>query len=134
MSRLSGKVALVTGAGQGIGRAIAETFAAEGARVIALDLDAARIEQTVQEIDSGVGTVEAFVADISRRDDVQRAVQRCVERFGSLDVLAANAGISSYTPFLEVEDADWQRVLDVNLTGTFYCMQEAARVMAPQRK
>src|SRR5262249_17317092 len=133
MSRLSGKVALVTGAGQGIGRAIAETFAAEGARVLALDMDAARIEQTVQEIDGGREPVEAFVAGISRREDGPRAMQRCVERFGNLDILAANAGISRFTPFLEVEDTEWQHVLNVNLTGTFYCMQEAARVMAPRR-
>jgi NAD(P)-dependent dehydrogenase (short-subunit alcohol dehydrogenase family) len=134
MSRLSGKVALITGAAQGIGRATAETFAAEGARVLALDLQVDRIEQTVREIAGQGGTVEAVVADISGREDVCRAVQRCVERFGGLDVLVANAGIAKVAPFLEVDDANWQRVLDVNLTGTFYCMQEAARIMAPQRK
>jgi NAD(P)-dependent dehydrogenase (short-subunit alcohol dehydrogenase family) len=134
MSRLSGKVALITGAAQGIGRATAKTFAAEGARVLALDLQADRIEQTVREIAGQGGTVEAVVADISRREDVCRVVQRCVERFGGLDVLVANAGIAKVAPFLEVDDAIWQRVLDVNLTGTFYCMQEAARIMAPQRK
>src|SRR5690349_3586078 len=120
MGRLAGKVALVTGAGQGIGRAIAETFAAEGAYVLAFDLDAARIERTAQEIDGGKGMVKAFVGDIARREDVQNAVQRCVARFGGLDILAANAGINCFKPFLEIEDPDWQRVVDVNLTGTFY--------------
>ena len=134
MNRLSGKVALITGAAQGIGRATAETFAAEGARVLALDLQANRIADTVREITGQGGTAEAVVADISRRDDVRRAVQRCVERFGGLDVLVANAGIGSVAPFLDVDDASWQRVLNVNLTGTFYCIQEAARIMAPQRQ
>jgi NAD(P)-dependent dehydrogenase (short-subunit alcohol dehydrogenase family) len=134
MGRLSGKIALVTGAAQGIGRAIAETFAGEGACVLALDLQADRIEQTVHEIADQGGTVEAVVADISRRQDVRHAVQRCVERFGGLNVLVANAGIGRVAPFLEEDDANWQRVLNVNLTGTFYCMQEAARIMAPQRQ
>jgi NAD(P)-dependent dehydrogenase (short-subunit alcohol dehydrogenase family) len=134
MSRLAGKVALVTGAAQGIGRASAETLAAEGARVVALDLQGDRIEHTVRAIAGQGGTAEAFVADIARREDVRRAVERCIERFGALDILVANAGIATIAPFLEMDDASWQRVLNVNLTGTFYCMQEAARVMAPARK
>jgi NAD(P)-dependent dehydrogenase (short-subunit alcohol dehydrogenase family) len=134
MSRLSGKVALVTGAAQGIGWAIVETFAAEGARVLALDVQADRIEQIGRAIAGQGGMVEADVGDISRREDVRRAVDRCVERFGALDVLVANAGIVRISPFLELDDASWQHVLNVNLTGTFYCMQEAARIMAPARK
>jgi 3-oxoacyl-[acyl-carrier protein] reductase len=134
MSRLSGKVALVTGAAQGIGRAIVETFAAEGARVLALDVQADRIEQAARAIAGQGGMVEADVGDISRREDVRRVVDRCVERFGALDVLVANAGIVRISPFLELDDASWQRVLNVNLNGTFYCMQEAARIMAPARK
>jgi NAD(P)-dependent dehydrogenase (short-subunit alcohol dehydrogenase family) len=134
MSRLAGKVALVTGAAQGIGRAIAETFAAEGAKVLALDAQAARVEQVAQELAARGATVEPFVADVSRRDDVRRAVQHCVDGWGSLDILDANAGIAGSAPFLDLEDTDWQRVLDVNLTGTFYCLQEAARVMAPKRQ
>lgn len=130
MSRLAGKVALVTGAGQGIGRAIAEAFAAEGARVLALDARAERVEQAAREIPGGA--VEPFTADVSRRAEVRRAVEHCVERFGGLDILVANAGIAGSAPFMELEDTDWDRVLAVNLTGTFYCLQEAARVMAPR--
>jgi NAD(P)-dependent dehydrogenase (short-subunit alcohol dehydrogenase family) len=130
MSRFSGKVALVTGSGQGIGRATAERFVAEGAKVCALDGDASRLDETVRALASGGGDVEGITGDISRRKDVRSAVQRCVERFGGLDVLVANAGITSVQPLLEIDDASWQRVLDVNLTGTFLCTQEAARVMA----
>ena len=130
MSRFTGKVVLVTGSGQGIGRATAERFAAEGAKVCALDWDTARVEETVRELASGGGTVEGITGDISRRQDVRRAVQHCFERFDGLDVLVANAGITSVQPLLDIDDASWQRVLDVNLTGTFLCTQEAARVMA----
>jgi NAD(P)-dependent dehydrogenase (short-subunit alcohol dehydrogenase family) len=130
MSRFSGKVVMVTGAGQGIGRAAAERFVAEGAKVCALDRDAARVEETVQALASGGGAVEGITGDISRRPDVYRAVQHCVDRFGGLDVLVANAGITGVRPLLDIDDASWQRILDVNLTGTFLCTQEAARVMA----
>ena len=130
MSRFSGKVVLVTGAGQGIGRATAERFVAEGATVCALDWDAARVEETVRALASGGGTVEGITGDISRRQDVRRAVQHCFERFDGLDVLVANAGITGVQPLLDIDDASWQRILDVNLTGTFLCTQEAARVMA----
>src|SRR5262245_35096256 len=89
----SGKVALVTGSGQGIGRATVERLVAEGARVCALDWDAARVDDTVKALGSGRGTIEGITGDISRRQDVRRAVQRCVERFDGLDILVANAGI-----------------------------------------
>ena len=132
MNRLVGKVALVTGAGQGIGRAITRAFAEEGARVLALDLLLDRAEAVAGETHSG-GEVAPFAGDVSSRDDVRAAVQHCVERFGGLDVLVANAGIAGSVPFLELDDSTWRRVLEVNLTGTFYCLQEAARVMAPRR-
>ncbi len=135
MNRLDGKVALVTGAARGIGRAVAELFAAEGAHVFALDVQAPAIESTARAINRSAGDmVEAYAADIARRQDVRGAVRRCVDKFGGLDILVANAGISGVAPFLDVDDDHWQRVLNVNLTGTFYCMQEAARVMAQKRK
>jgi NAD(P)-dependent dehydrogenase (short-subunit alcohol dehydrogenase family) len=107
MSRFAGKVALVTGAGEGIGRAIAEAFVAEGARVLALDAQEARVKQAARELAGRGGSVEPFVADVSRRADVRKAVLRCVERFGGPDLLVANAGISGSAPFLELDDSRW---------------------------
>jgi 3-oxoacyl-[acyl-carrier protein] reductase len=132
--RLSGKVALVTGAGNGIGQAIAERFAAEGASVVALDLEAESVASAVERINANGGHAEAVAGDIAKRDDVARAASRCVERFGGLDILAANAGIADAQPLLEIDERSWRRIIDVNLTGTFFCIQEAARVMIPARK
>ena len=129
--RLTGKVALVTGAAQGIGRAIAERFVAEGARVLLFDIDGALAEQAAAELGADGAEVAAIGGDVARREDVRRAVARCVERFGGLDVLAANAGIADVQPITEIGEESWRRIIDVNLTGTFFCIQEAARVMVP---
>jgi 3-oxoacyl-[acyl-carrier protein] reductase len=132
--RLSGKVALVTGAGNGIGQAIAERFANEGATVVALDLESDAVGGVIAGIKDLGGQGEAVTGDISQRADVARAVRTCVDQFGGLDILAANAGIADAQPLLEIEERSWRRIIDVNLTGTFFCIQEAARVMIPARK
>ena len=129
--RFAGKVALVTGAAQGIGRAIAERFAGEGASVLLLDVEGDVVKQTAAELRAAGGVAEAVQGDISIRDDVRRAVARCQERFGRVDILAANAGIADAQPFEEIADVSWRRIIDVNLTGTFFCLQEAARAMIP---
>jgi NAD(P)-dependent dehydrogenase (short-subunit alcohol dehydrogenase family) len=134
MTGLNGRVALVTGAANGIGQAVARRLVAEGMRVLALDLEAATVTAAAAELAQDGGEVEPLAGDISRRDDVVRAVGRCVERFGGLDLLVANAGIADAQPFLEIGEASWRRIIDVNLTGTFFCIQEAARVMVPARK
>ncbi len=129
--RFAGKAALVTGAAQGIGRAIAERFAGEGASVFLLDIDADLAGQTAAELVANGGVAEAIGGDIAQREDVRNAVKRCLDRFGRLDILAANAGIADAQPFMETSEASWRRIIDVNLTGTFFCIQEAARAMIP---
>jgi NAD(P)-dependent dehydrogenase (short-subunit alcohol dehydrogenase family) len=132
MSRFAGQVALVTGAARGIGRAVAARLVAEGARVFAVDLEAEVVQRTAAELSAGGGTVEAIAGDVASREDVRRMVQTCIDRAGRLDLLVSNAGIADVQPLLEIDDRSWQRILDVNLTGTFLCTQEAARVMAPR--
>jgi NAD(P)-dependent dehydrogenase (short-subunit alcohol dehydrogenase family) len=129
MNRYGGKVVLVTGAGQGIGRAVAQLFAGQGANVSVLDRDAARVAETVQALNGNGRKAVGSTGDISRRKDVTRAVQRTLEYFGRLDVLIANAGVTDVQPLLEIDDTRWRHVIDVNLTGTFFCIQEAARAM-----
>ena len=130
MNRFAGKVALVTGAAQGIGRTIAERFAAEGAAVVIFDINGDEAARTAHALSAQGQTVEAVGGDVAVRDDVRCAVGVCVERFGQLDVLVAHAGIADFQPLLEIDEQSWRRILDVNLTGVFLCTQEAGRVMA----
>ena len=131
MTRFDGKVALVTGAAHGIGRAVVESLLAEGARVVAADVEEGALKATVAELAAG-DRLRAVAGDISRRDDVYRMVTECVDVFGHLDVLVANAAVTDAQPLLDITDSRWRRVLDVNVTGTFLCIQEAARAMEPQ--
>ena len=126
--RLQGASALVTGAAQGIGRAIAERFLDEGASVVLADVDGALVERTAAEL-AGRGAAIAVEADVARREDVRRAVELAVSRHGGLDVVAAHAGIAPGAAFLEIGDDQWRRVLDVNVGGAFLCIQEGARAM-----
>jgi NAD(P)-dependent dehydrogenase (short-subunit alcohol dehydrogenase family) len=114
-----------------MGRAIAERLVQEGASVVVFDVDAALAEETAAEL--GERAV-AVGGDVSRREDVRQGVATCVERFGGIDVLVAQAGIGDLRPLLDIDDAAWDRMLGVNLTGVFYSVQEAAREMVARRR
>ena len=127
--RFTNKVAIVTGAGQGIGRAIACSLAGEGASVVAADVCGAAAETCACEIISGGGTAIAYEVDVSDPRQVEGMVAAATDKFGHIDVLVNNAGIGHAKPVLSITLAEWNRVLAVNLTGQFLCAQAVARVM-----
>jgi 3-oxoacyl-[acyl-carrier protein] reductase len=128
---LEGKSAIVTGAGRGIGKAIARKFLQEGARVLICDLDPERLEAARDEL-AAYGTVHSEVVNVTSREEVERLVGRAKEEFGRIDILANNAGISRFEPFLEITDKNWNDTLAINLTGVFLCSQVAAGEMKGQ--
>ena len=131
--KLAGKVALVTGAAQGIGLACAVALAREGAKVLLTDVNAQAGESALREL-AGSGAEAAFApCDVSRKADVDRAVAEVVAKFGRLDIAIANAGIVHAAEFLDLEEADFDRVLAVNLKGVFLVGQAAARQMVKQK-
>ncbi|MEI9932568.1 MAG: SDR family NAD(P)-dependent oxidoreductase [Rhizomicrobium sp.] len=134
MKRLEGRVALITGAASGIGRASAILFAQEGATVVAVDR-AEEVEETAAIIRKEGGTALALTADASSEADIAAAVDRAVSEYGRLDALYANAGVSGgFRNFLELSAQDWMDVLSVNLIGVYLAIKHAARVMVPNGK
>lgn len=128
-----GRVVLVTGGGRGIGKAIALRFARQGADVAIFDVDAKTAKETALEIEGLGRKGSSHTVDVSNHAAVNAAVSEVANQFGRIDVVINNAGVEKRGHFLEITPEDWQRQLDVNLTGTFYCTQAAAREMAERR-
>jgi len=131
MNRLDGKVALVTGAGSGIGKTIAHAIASAGARVGVLDIEPEWANLAKTEIEQEGGEALAICADVSRKDQVFTGVQACADRWGQLDILVNNAAIMGdrEVPLVEVEESDWDRVIAVNLKGPLLCIQAVAPLL-----
>jgi len=131
--RSAGRRALVTGAGRGIGRAIALELAARGGSVAVNDLSAERAGAVAREIARRGGRSLAVPADVRRRGEVQQMVCAVLEEWEGLDILVNNAGISRIVPFLEMSEETWDDILDTNLKGAYLCAQEVLRTMVAQR-
>ena len=124
--RLAGKTALITGAARGIGRAFAEAYVKEGARVAIADIDIARARLTASEIGPAAVAVEL---DVTRQDSIDRAVADTVAALGRIDILVNNAAIFTAAPLVEIERRDYDRVFSINVAGTLFMMQAVARHM-----
>lgn len=126
---LEGRVALVTGAGQGMGRAVAEALATRGAKLAVNDIDGAKAQATARALCTAGHEAMAYPADVVRADDVRAMVDNVVQRFGAIHILVNNAGVLRPTKVLEITESEWDWVIDVNLKGTFLCSQAAVPMM-----
>jgi 2-hydroxycyclohexanecarboxyl-CoA dehydrogenase len=130
MGRLQGRVAIVTGAGRGIGRAIAEKLAAEGAVLVAADIDEAAAKQTADDLG---GDATGVRADVTSRESVAAMADEATARFGRIDVLVNNAGWDVAGPFVDSDPADWDRIIAINLYGVLHACHAVLPVMAAQK-
>jgi 3-oxoacyl-[acyl-carrier protein] reductase len=130
---LAGKVAIVTGGTRGIGLAIARLLAEDGASVVVSGRDAARLEAAVKELESLGAPAMAVAADAAKREDADRLVEATRERFGRVDVLVNNAGITRDQLLVRMKDDDWDQVLDTNLRGVFLMTRAVGKVMMRQK-
>ena len=127
-----GKVVLITGAGRGIGREIALAFGAQGAIIAANDITPINLDETIAQLEAAGAVAKDFVTDISKKMPVQAMVAQVLDQWERIDILVNNAGVEPHAPLLELDAWDWQRTLDVNLSGAFYTTQSVGRVMREQ--
>jgi NAD(P)-dependent dehydrogenase (short-subunit alcohol dehydrogenase family) len=130
---LQDKVAIVTGAARGIGRAIALRFAHEGARVVVNDLNLSRAQEVVKEIKDAGSDATAVKGDVSVNRVAESLASAAVRKFGRIDILVNNAGYLKIAPVIKMKEEDWDRTFDVNVKGTFLCSRAVARYMVRQR-
>jgi NAD(P)-dependent dehydrogenase (short-subunit alcohol dehydrogenase family) len=129
---IEGQVAFVTGGGRGIGKVFCKTLAEAGADVAVVDIDLETARQTAREIEEIGRAALAIKADVTKSDEVDRAVEETVERFGRIDILVNNAGICIHENAESMTDEQWNAVMDVNLKGVFYCSRAVGKVMIKQ--
>ena len=130
--QLTDKVAIITGGGRGIGRAIAIAYAAEGARVVIAARSSAQLDEVATEITAQGGEVLAVPTDMRSRAEVENLVQKTVDHFGGVDILVNNAGINPRGPFLDATDEEWEQGWQINVMGVVYCCRAALPVMKQQ--
>jgi NAD(P)-dependent dehydrogenase (short-subunit alcohol dehydrogenase family) len=130
---LTNQVALVTGGGQGIGKASALALAEAGAHVIVADIDRSKAEATAETIMSSQRRTLALQSDVGDLQQIDRMVQQALEQFGQIDILLNNAGVTRRADIMDITEADWDRIHRVNAKGVFFCLQRVAREMIPRR-
>jgi 3-oxoacyl-[acyl-carrier protein] reductase len=130
--QLHDKVVMITGAGRGLGRALAVAFARAGALVAANDISPVNLDETLEIIHKAGGEADAFVADMAKKMPVQLMIEEVRDRFGHIDILVNNAGVAPRAGLLDMDEWDWDRTLAVNLKGPFLAMQSVSRVMIDQ--
>lgn len=130
---LEGKVALITGAAQGIGKAIAMLLAKNGADVVVSDINLDKANETSKEVVALGRRSIAIKVDVSKSDEVEKMVERIISEFGRIDILVNNAGITRDKLILRMTEEDWDQVIDVNLKGTFNCTKAAIKYMSKQK-
>ena len=126
------KVVLITGAGKGTGRKLALAFAQHGAMVAANDISPINVEEAVVEINNQGGNSKAYIDDVAKKVGAQALVKQVEDDFGHIDILVNHACVEPHTPLLDMDEWDWHRVLDVNLTGAFLMIQSVGRLMRAQ--
>lgn len=131
--KLKDKIALITGSARGIGKSIALLFAKEGANPVIVDVDLEEANKFSQELNSQGGDTIALRADVSSLSSVQEMVAKVMQKYGRIDILINNAGITRDSLLIRMKEEDWDRVLSINLKGTFNCTQEVSKVMIKQR-
>lgn len=129
---IKGKVVLITGAGKGCGRTLAETFAEQGARVALNDISPINVDEVTDKINSRGETARSYIEDVAKKVGAQALVKSVLEDLGGMDILINHAAVEPHSPLLDMDEWDWHRTLDVNLTGAFLMMQSAGRVMRAQ--
>ena len=127
MGKLDGKVAVITGAGRGIGMADAELFAKEGASVVVSDIDSGPLEEVVAAVKSAGGKIVGMAADVTKPGDCQKLMDLAAEKFGKIDILVNNAGITRDALIHKMTDAQWDSSVDISLKGTFNCIRAASK-------
>lgn len=129
MNVLKNKVILITGAGKGIGRRLAEELASRGAIIAANDISPINVEEVVADICAKGGQAKAYLEDVAKKVGAQMLAKSVEDEFGTIDILINHAAVEPHTPLLDMDEWDWHRTLDVNLTGAFLMSQTAGRVM-----
>jgi len=132
MTELNGKVVLITGAGKGAGKNLAEAFAQQGAIVVANDISPINVEAVVEQIQAQGGQAKAYIDDVAKKVGVQALVKQVEDDYGRIDILVNHAAVEPHSPLLDMDEWDWHRTLNVNLTGAFLIIQSVGRMMREQ--